>query len=70
MVDPRTRNVPGFPSGVQGETLLGELREQAARFGIEPRHCKVRKLERVGDHFVARIGDERVEAAKVILAPS
>ena len=65
---PVSKNTPGFPGGIEGEALLGELREQAARFGIEPRRCKVEKLEREGDHFVATIGNERIAAAKVILA--
>jgi len=65
---PVSRNTPGFPSGIHGETLLGEMREQAARFGVEPRRCKVKKLEREGDHFIATIGKERVAARKVVLA--
>ena len=65
---PVSRNTPGFPSGIHGETLLGEMREQAARFGVEPRRCKVKKLEREGDHFIATIGKEKVAAQKVILA--
>ena len=65
---PVSRNTPGFPSGIHGDTLLGELREQAARFGIEPRPCRVTKLERADDHFIATIGNEQISAAKVILA--
>jgi thioredoxin reductase (NADPH) len=65
---PVSQNTPGFPGGIHGETLLAELREQAARFGVEPRPCKVRKLERDGDAFVATIDRQRVEAARVILA--
>ena len=65
---PVSQNTPGFPAGVHGETLLGELREQAARFGVEPRPCRVKKLEVEGEHFVATIGSERIEARKVILA--
>jgi thioredoxin reductase (NADPH) len=65
---PVSRNTPGFPTGIHGETLLGEMREQAARHGVEPRRCRVKKIEREGDHFIATIGKERVAAKKVILA--
>lgn len=65
---PVSHNTPGFPGGVHGETLLAQLGEQAARFGVEPRRCKVGKLERGGDHFIATIGSERITVAKVILA--
>lgn len=65
---PVSQNTPGFPGGIHGETLLAELREQAARFGVEPRRCRVKKIEGAGDHFVATIGSERIEVAKVILA--
>jgi thioredoxin reductase (NADPH) len=65
---PVSRNTPGFPGGIHGNELLGELREQAARFGVEPRKGKVKKLQRDGDAFVATIGNERVTAARVVLA--
>jgi thioredoxin reductase (NADPH) len=65
---PVSQNTPGFPGGIHGETLLGELREQAARFGVQARPCKVTGLEREGDHFVATFGNERIATAKVILA--
>jgi thioredoxin reductase (NADPH) len=65
---PVSRNTPGFPAGIDGDSLLGELREQAARFGVEPRRCRVKKLDSEDGHFVATLGDERVAARKVILA--
>jgi thioredoxin reductase (NADPH) len=65
---PVSQNTPGFPGGIHGETLLGELREQAARFGVQARPCRVTALARDGDHFVATVGDERIATAKVILA--
>lgn len=65
---PISHNTPGFAAGIHGETLLREMREQAARYGVEPRECRVEKLQRDGDTFVATLGKDRVEAAKVILA--
>ena len=37
------------------ETLLAELREQAGRFGVEPRDCRVQSLQREGEGFIARL---------------
>jgi thioredoxin reductase (NADPH) len=65
---PISRNTPGFPGGIHGDTLLGELREQAARFGVVPRDCKVDAIRVDGDEFVASIGRESVRASRVILA--
>jgi thioredoxin reductase (NADPH) len=65
---PVSRNTPGFPGGIHGDTLLSELREQAARFGVEPRECRVETLRRDGDGFVACIGKEELRVARVILA--
>jgi thioredoxin reductase (NADPH) len=55
---PVSRNTPGFPGGIDGESLLAELREQAARFGVEPRACRVEALRRDGDGFVATLAGE------------
>jgi thioredoxin reductase (NADPH) len=52
---PISKNTPGFPGGVHGETLLAELREQAGRFGVEPQACRVTALRRDGDGFVATL---------------
>src|SRR5262245_6688067 len=52
---PVSKNTPGFPGGIHGETLLGELREQAGRFGVEPVACRVTALEREGKGFVAML---------------
>ena len=65
---PVSRNTPGFPGGIDGDTLLGELLEQAARFGVVPTQGRVEGLVRECDGFVATVGKQRVEAATVILA--
>jgi thioredoxin reductase (NADPH) len=65
---PVSRNTPGFASGIHGESLLRELQEQAARFGVEPRHARVEALRCVDGAFTAVFAGENVEAARVILA--
>jgi thioredoxin reductase (NADPH) len=62
---PVSRNTPGFPGGIHGETLLGELRAQAARFGVVPRGCRVEALQREGEGFVATLSGDgcRTEAS-------
>jgi thioredoxin reductase (NADPH) len=65
---PISRNTPGFPAGIHGDTLLGELREQAARFGVEPRSGRVEALRCEDGLFVAHLGNERIAAQRVILA--
>src|SRR5687767_2675026 len=52
---PVSKNTPGFPAGIHGETLLAELREQAGRYGVEPHECRVQSLQREGEGFVARL---------------
>lgn len=67
-VIPVTRNFPGFPNGVSGAALLSRLREQAAHYDVEIRRGRVEALTRQGDGFIARVGDETLSAATVVLA--
>lgn len=67
---PRSRNYPGFPSGVSGPDLLDTLRSQALRYEVPIRACHVVALRRDGGQFVAEMagGKESVAASFVILA--
>ncbi|HUS23314.1 MAG TPA: NAD(P)/FAD-dependent oxidoreductase [Candidatus Binatia bacterium] len=65
---PVSRNCPGFAHGVNGEELLDELREQAARHGVQVRITTVRAMRREGDLFVAEFDDGRLQAQRVVLA--
>ncbi|HEY0822385.1 MAG TPA: NAD(P)/FAD-dependent oxidoreductase, partial [Ramlibacter sp.] len=55
---PRTRNVPGFPDGIEGPDLLHRLQQQAARYGVVPVETRVERLQRQDD------GSFRAESAQ------
>jgi thioredoxin reductase (NADPH) len=66
---PRSHNVPGFPLGVAGPTLLERLRTQAGEYGVDIVSGCVGRLERDGDGFLATAEDgARWRARTVILA--
>ena len=66
---PLSHNTPGFTHGVDGETLLERLREQAAQYGAEPQSGTVRTLRCAADgSFVATVGEGTVRARTVVLA--
>jgi thioredoxin reductase (NADPH) len=65
---PRTRNVIGFPDGIEGPELLERMRLHAGRFGAQLEIGRVERLERGGDGFAAWAGSRHVRARKVLLA--
>ena len=65
---PKTRNYPGFPDGISGDELLARLRAQAERYGARVTQGLVEGLERAGEGFIARVGEQRVAARRVLLA--
>lgn len=65
---PVSHNVPGFPDGIPGESLLTRMRDQAARHGVTPEHARVEAIERDGDGFRVRAADREWRALRVILA--
>lgn len=65
---PRTRNHAGYPGGIPGKRLLRLMREQVAEFGATVRPGLVEMIEREGDLFVARMGDETLRTHSILLA--
>ena len=73
MLTTEVENFPGFPDGIMGPELMGQIRAQAARFGAELLVQKVTKLDLSSRPVKAWIGDPAApeptfEAASVIIA--
>jgi thioredoxin reductase (NADPH) len=66
---PCTRNVSGFPDGIEGTELLRRMREQACKYGAKMETEFVTKLERGRDGpFTASWGSGGAKARSVLLA--
>jgi thioredoxin reductase (NADPH) len=67
---PCTRNVSGFPDGIEGAELLRRMRDQACKYGAKIENEFVTKLERDEDDelFTATWGSGCRQARTVLLA--
>jgi thioredoxin reductase (NADPH) len=67
---PCTRNVSGFPDGIEGTELLQRMREQACKYGAKIETEFVTKLERdpLSGLFTATWGSGEATARTVLLA--
>lgn len=65
---PRSHNHAGFPDGINGEDLLGRMREQAERFGTTIVTGLIEELEGGIDSFEARGAGIAFTARAVVLA--
>lgn len=66
---PRTRNVPGFPEGIEGPELLRRMQEHARKYGVATQRTTVERLERLDDgSFRAHASQASWRARFVILA--
>ena len=67
---PETRNVPGFPDGVEGPGLIDRMRRHATEYGARIREAEVVQAGRDGEGFVLTLADsrEQLRAASLILA--
>ena len=68
MLTTEVENFPGFPMGVMGPELMGNMREQAARFGAEFLTAKVTKVDFSERPFKVWIHDELHLAESVIVS--
>lgn len=66
---PRTHNVPGFPDGVAGATLLERMAEHATRYGAVLRQVEVTGAEHTDGCFKLRTADgDTIVGRSLILA--
>jgi len=61
-------NFPGFPEGIDGYTLMDNLRQQAARFGARYAQVKIDKIELDGAVKQLYAGQQVYQAKSVIVA--
>ena len=65
---PRSRNVPGYPDGIEGRELLARLREHAGRYEVPRVEGCVESLAGRDGALEARVGERVLRARKVLLA--
>lgn len=61
-------NYPGFPDGIEGLTLAGQLEKQAERFGAQIEFGEVSALRDEGDVKVVTVDGKDVRARTVLIA--
>ncbi|MDP4204191.1 MAG: FAD-dependent oxidoreductase, partial [Bacteroidota bacterium] len=62
-------NFPGYPSGVDGNQLMADLREQAGRFGTDLRYGAATAADLSSSPYKITIdGEKLIEAESVIIA--
>jgi thioredoxin reductase (NADPH) len=65
---PRSRNVPGFPDGVEGPELLARMQAHARKFAVPIEAARIADLQRSGDGiFRARAHDGRGWRARYVI---
>ncbi len=61
-------NYPGFPDGIEGLTLAGQLEKQAERFGAEIDFGDATALRKEGDVIITTIDGQEVKSKTVLVA--
>lgn len=65
---PRSRNVPGFPDGVEGPDLHARMLEQASRYGMSLIKARVQSVEKRDEEFVLHSAEHAWTARSLIIA--
>ena len=65
---PKSRNLAGFPDGINGKELLSRMRTQAEKYGTTIKAGRVTNICREGDRFGVEADGERITARTVLLA--
>ncbi len=61
-------NYPGFPEGIEGLALAGQLEKQAERFGAQIEYGDVTAIRSEADHKVVTVDGADVKAKVVLIA--
>ena len=61
-------NFPGFSEGVDGFSLMDQLRKQATKFGARVEHAFIDRVDFSGEKKLLFAGDKKFEASAVIIA--
>ncbi len=61
-------NFPGFPEGVDGFSLMDQLRKQAVKFGARVENAFIDRVDFSGQTKLLFSGDKKIEAKAVIIA--
>src|ERR1700739_3427863 len=61
-------NFPGFPEGIMGPQLVGNMRKQAERFGAEYRMAHLTSADLSQRPFVLHLGHQQVHTRALIIA--
>ena len=68
MLTTEVDNFPGFPQGILGPKLMGEIRSQAEKFGAEFVGQNVTSIDTSSQPFKISVGEEIYTAKSVIIA--
>lgn len=65
---PVSHNMPGFPQGIAGDSILKRMTEQAVEYGAVIEAGRVESLTKDGGGFIARLNGREVQVRAVLLA--
>jgi thioredoxin reductase (NADPH) len=65
---PVSHNMPGFPDGITGSSILGRMTEQAQEYGAVVERGRVEALARGDGGFIAALNGREVRVRSVLLA--